>query len=67
MGIQRILRLAEVKHVTGLSRTTIYRRMAEKSFPRQVHPSPNTAGWMEKDIQKWMESLVPQEDSPTLA
>jgi prophage regulatory protein len=33
---QRLLRLPEVKHLTGLSKSTIYARIAEDSFPRQI-------------------------------
>ena len=32
----RILRLPQVLEVTGLSRSTIYLRMADGSFPKQV-------------------------------
>ncbi len=61
MGIQRILRIREVQHVTGLSRTTIYEKMSKKTFPAQVKLAAHTVGWRERDIEKWMETLVPVE------
>jgi len=59
MGIQRILRIREVQHVTGLSRTTIYEKIANKTFPAQVKIAAHTVGWRERDIEKWMEALAP--------
>jgi prophage regulatory protein len=57
MGIKRILRIQEVKHVTGLSRTSIYRQMAAEQFPAAVRLGPQAVGWFEHEIQAWIESL----------
>lgn len=54
--IDRLLRLEEVLHITGLSRNTIYRRIRERSFPRQVKLGPNSVAWRQSDIAKWVES-----------
>ncbi|WP_334182090.1 helix-turn-helix transcriptional regulator [Novosphingobium sp.] len=49
-----ILRLAAVKARTGLSRTTIYRRMDAGTFPRSTQISPGLVGWYEADIDSWV-------------
>ncbi len=53
--MHRIIRLPEVKKLTGLGRSTIYRMMAEKTFPTQISLGPKAVGWLEADIQKWIE------------
>jgi len=54
----RILRLPEVKTSTGLSRSTIYFRMAEGSFPKQIALGPRTVGWLENDVQGWLKRQI---------
>ncbi len=42
---RRLLRLPEVKEKVGLSRTAIYKLIAEGQFPRQVCIGPRTVAW----------------------
>jgi prophage regulatory protein len=37
---------------TGLSRSAIYRKVAEGTFPAQIKISANGAGWREPDINR---------------
>lgn len=46
----RIIRLRTVLARTGLSRSTIYRKIREGTFPAQIRISTNGAGWHESDI-----------------
>ena len=50
----RIIRLKTVLFRTGLSRSTIYRKIAEGTFPRQIQISIHGAGWHESDISRWI-------------
>jgi prophage regulatory protein len=50
----RIIRLKTVLARTGLSRSTIYRKIAEGTFPAQIKISTNGAGWKESDINRWV-------------
>ena len=43
----RFLRLPEVLERTGLSRSTIYVRLAEGRFPRPVRLGGRAVGWIE--------------------
>lgn len=54
----RIIRLNTVLDRTGLSRSTIYRKIAEGTFPPQIRISVNGAGWRESDINRWVASPV---------
>lgn len=51
---ERIVRIKTVLARTGLSRSTIYRKIAEGTFPAQVRISVNGAGWKESDIDRWI-------------
>ena len=50
----RIIRMKTVLARAGLSRSTIYRKIAEGTFPAQVRISVNGAGWHESDIDRWI-------------
>ncbi|ETI63963.1 DNA-binding protein [Sphingobium sp. C100] len=50
----RIIRLKTVLDRTGLSRSTIYRKIAEGTFPRQVPISIHGAGWHESAVNRWV-------------
>ncbi|MDI1295161.1 MAG: AlpA family transcriptional regulator [bacterium] len=54
----RIIRLKTVLARTGLSRTTLYRKMSEGTFPRQVKISVHGAGWRESAINRWIADPV---------
>ncbi|AYW42079.1 AlpA family transcriptional regulator [Pseudomonas aeruginosa] len=50
----RIIRMKTVLARTGLSKSTIYRKMAEGTFPPKLKISTNGAGWHESDIDHWV-------------
>jgi prophage regulatory protein len=50
----RIVRLRTVIDRTGLSRSTIYRKVAEGTFPPQFKIGTNAAGWSETEIDRWV-------------
>lgn len=51
---QRIIRLPEVIALTGLSRSSIYRKISDKRFPRRISLGGNAVGWAEGEIQQWI-------------
>jgi prophage regulatory protein len=50
----RILRLNAVLDRTGLSRSTLYRKIGEGTFPKQIQISKRCAGWRESAIEQWL-------------
>jgi len=54
----KLLRLPQVISVTGLSKSTIYARIAEGTFPKQVPLGPRLVVWVESDIQNWISEQV---------
>jgi prophage regulatory protein len=55
----RFLRLKAVLERTGLSRATLYRKVQEGAFPRQVQISERCVAWRESAIAQWMEERQP--------
>ena len=50
----RIIRLKEVLLKTGLTRSTLYRKIASRTFPRQIMISTRCIGWRESDLNDWL-------------
>ena len=53
-----ILRLPVVKKRTGLSRSSIYLRMSNNDFPASISLGGRAVGWLEKDINEWLENKI---------
>lgn len=49
-----ILRLPVVKTRTGLSRSTIYLRISQGTFPKQISLGGRAIGWVEQEIEAWL-------------
>ena len=55
----KILRLKQVIAITGLPRSTLYLRISERCFPRQIKLGGKKAvGWIESDINDWIEDRI---------
>ena len=52
------LRLKEVKHRTGASRSSIYQWMDDGSFPRNYKIGRRAVAWLESEIDEWMSVRV---------
>ncbi|QLC23905.1 AlpA family transcriptional regulator [Parasphingopyxis algicola] len=50
----KILRIRTVLDRSGLSRSTLYRKMKDGTFPRQVKISDYCSGWRESEINRWI-------------
>ncbi|WP_019831081.1 helix-turn-helix transcriptional regulator [Sphingomonas sp. PR090111-T3T-6A] len=50
----RILRLPTVLERTGLSRSTLYRKMGNGSFPKNLAISARCTGWRESAVDTWV-------------
>lgn len=54
----KFIRLPDVIDATGLSKSTIYFRIAEGTFPKQIPLGPRLVVWVESDIQNWISEQV---------
>ena len=55
---QHILRLPTVKAITGLSRSTIFLRMSEGTFPEKISLGSRAVGWLETEVQDWLDERI---------
>lgn len=53
-----VMRLSEVKRITGLSRTTIWEMERAGKFPKHAQLTAKSIGWLESQIDGWMETLA---------
>ncbi|MGH7186797.1 MAG: helix-turn-helix transcriptional regulator, partial [Pseudomonadota bacterium] len=51
--IPRLLRLPAVLQATGLARSTVYRMVAEHTFPAPVKLGRRAVAWRHDDVRQW--------------
>jgi predicted DNA-binding transcriptional regulator AlpA len=56
--MDRVIRLNDVKRITGLSRTTIWEMERAGKFPKHLQLTAKAIGWLESQIVSWMEALT---------
>lgn len=52
--IERLIRIGEVKRLTGLSTATLYRKISAREFPKPVALGPVARAWPLSEIQDWI-------------
>lgn len=50
----RVMRLRSVLHETGLARSTVYRMVAEHTFPSPVRLGARAIGFFREDVDQWL-------------
>jgi prophage regulatory protein len=53
---QKIIRLPEVVERTKISRSSIYSYVKTGTFPSPMKLSARSIGWLERDIETWINS-----------
>jgi prophage regulatory protein len=54
---ERLIRLKELRHLTGLGRSTIYRLIEQGRFPKQLRPlgeNVKLAVWRATEVRQWI-------------
>lgn len=59
----RIIRLKEVIDSTGLARSTVYKYIAEGTFPKPVSLGDRCVGWVEGEVHDWILARIEERDS----
>jgi prophage regulatory protein len=54
----RFLKLKDVKDITSLSATSIYREMAKGKFPKKIQLTQNRGAWLESEVIDYLESKI---------
>lgn len=61
--MHKILRLPEVKNLTGLARSTIYLKISQGSFPAPIPLGARSVGWIQNEIINWIERCINERDN----
>lgn len=54
----KLLRLPDVLNATGLSRSSLYRKLDDGSFPTSIRISQRSVAWCEEEVQRWIEERM---------
>ncbi|MDF4024099.1 AlpA family phage regulatory protein [Luteibacter sp. PPL201] len=60
-AVRNLIRLAEVQKRTALSRSSIYAKVAEGTFPRPVKRGSSSV-WVDTEVQAWIDELIASRD-----
>ncbi|MCS4496148.1 AlpA family transcriptional regulator [Pantoea sp. B623] len=55
---ERFMRLPEVIHVCGLSRSTIYDLISRDAFPAQISLGGKNVAWAASEVNAWMNERI---------
>lgn len=58
----RIIRLKNVMDSTGLARSTIYKYMALRTFPKPISLGARCVGWIESEVHDWIMERIKARD-----
>ena len=63
----QVLRLNEVRRLTGLSRSHVYRLEAAGDFPRRIKLSTRASAWIASEIEGWLAGRIATRDRQEVA
>ena len=58
----RLIRKKEVLHATGYKNSTLYKYIAEGSFPKPVSIGGRAKAWVESEVIAWMNDRIKERD-----
>jgi prophage regulatory protein len=58
----RIIRLKQVIDATGLARSTVYKYIAEGTFPKPISLGDRCVGWLESEVHDWILARIAERD-----
>lgn len=59
----KLLRLPDVKTLTGLSRTRVYELVEGGKFPRPVKLSGRVNAWPDNEIAEWIAARIAEREA----
>lgn len=54
----KFIKLDQVKEMTTLCRSTIYREIKQGRFPKQIRLGLNTSVWLEHEVTDYLEERI---------
>jgi prophage regulatory protein len=56
----QFLRVRKVTEMVGFSKTTLYARVRNGTFPKPIVIGPQTVAFLESDVLEWMQRQISQ-------
>jgi prophage regulatory protein len=61
--MNKLIRMKHVKEITTLSSTTIYRKIAAGSFPKQFRLTDKTCAWVKQEVLDWVDERIAERNN----
>jgi len=61
--VSALLRIADVRRLTGLSDSAIYRGVQRGTFPRPLKLSERSSAWVEAEVHEWISARIAERDN----
>ena len=58
----RLIKLKEVMQKTSLGHSSIYKFIAEGTFPKQVSLGAKSVAWVESEVDEWILEMIRRRD-----
>lgn len=56
--VERLIRIGEVKRLTGISTATLYRKISANEFPKPVRLGVAARAWPLSEVQNWIAGRI---------
>lgn len=63
IAVDRLIKIEEVLHICGLSRSSIYAFIQRGEFPVQVKLSKKASAWVQSEVIAWATARASQRQS----
>lgn len=60
--LTRVLDLKQVSALTSLKPTTLYKLIKENKFPSSISLGDKRKGWIDQEVQDWIEARIKDRD-----
>jgi len=54
----RLIRFPEVEKLTGLARSSIYKKISDEDFPKPIKLGERCTAFVETEISQWIEQKI---------
>lgn len=60
--MNKLIRMKQVREITSLSPSTIYRKINTGDFPKQLKLTDKTCAWVEQEVLDFVERKISERD-----
>ena len=60
---KKLIRISDVKGMTGISKSHIYLLASKGEFPKPIKLGERSVAWVKDEVEAWVASRIAQRDS----